>query len=70
MRTDAEHLRDKLRAYIGYKLTAVETAELENPNELLVLVLEGPNKQEVEVAVLQDPEGNGPGWLDIYEGRS
>ena len=59
--TEREHY-DKL---VGRQILAVEWDDFEGQS-LPVLVLSGPTAdgQPATVAVLADPEGNGPGHLD------
>ena len=65
-----EHLKPLEGATITHVGVAVENfGSDDNPwwEVIPVLTVETPLGSQYQVAVLQDPEGNGPGWIDINE---
>jgi hypothetical protein len=70
--TDAEYLSKQLQKYVGWTLEAVGITEAgdtgdtlyDEPNVVLCLKR---GAQVVALHVMADPEGNGPGFLDIVE---
>jgi hypothetical protein len=66
-RSDAQYLEAQLKPYVGW--TLVEVVAARDPalgDDVLALLLQHPGgKRQVMLTAMRDPEGNGPGWLDI-----
>jgi hypothetical protein len=57
------HLKDRLQPLVGAKLESIEIGT--GNDAALDLILRLPDGRSVLLGVWRDPEGNGPGWLDI-----
>jgi hypothetical protein len=64
--SNAKHLEGKLLPLVGAELVGVQTDKDDFDDEWLCLVLKKDGKVTA-LWVSRDPEGNGPGWLDIAE---
>lgn len=66
--SEAAYNAGKAQKLIGAELVDVQlTGEEEFGYEAVVLVFRGKDGKEFGAVVLRDPEGNGPGWLDVQE---
>jgi len=62
-----DHTLNHLVSLIGGRITSVETAGDGRRGTMYGLTVVKDSGEEVICWILRDPEGNGPGWLDIEE---